>query len=71
MSTTVLEETVGFPVTVEIIDCEDGGYAWVAKDLHLVGQADTMEEIRSMVSEDAETLCKVLLSSLNLESEKR
>lgn len=71
MSTTILEKTVGFPVTVEIANCKDGGYAWVVKDLHLVGQADTEEEIQAMVSEDVTTLCKSLLDRFDLKSENR
>ena len=71
MSTTILEKTVGFPVTVEIVSCKEGGYAWVVKDLHLVGQADTEEEIQAMVSEDVTILCKSLMSRLDLESENR
>ena len=67
----MLEETVGFPVTVEVVDCKDGGYSWVVKDLHLVGQADTKEDIPVMVNEVGNTLCKFLLERFDLEFKTR
>ena len=71
MSTTVLEETAGVPVTVTVAKCKDGSYAWVVKDLHLIGQADTMEDIQAAVSAGVTDLCKILASRFDLESENR
>ena len=67
MSTTVLKETVGFPVTVKVVSCKAGGYAWATEGLPLVGQADTIEDIPALVSEMGADLIKFLIGKFDIQ----
>lgn len=65
MSVTTLKD-VGVLMTVDVVKCKDGGYAWSTKDLPLVGQADTMEDIPAIVNEMVGDLLKLLMKHFEI-----
>ena len=70
---SVLEETPLVTVTVKVMKCVDGGYAWSVEDddIPLVGHADKEEDIPELIREQSRSLFKFILSRLDLPSETR
>ncbi len=56
MSTITVKHTL--PVTV--IKCQSGGYAWAVKDLHLIGESNTIDDIHADVVKDIDEILNVL-----------
>lgn len=72
MSVTMMEKTVEVPVTVKVVPCAAGGFAWTLKDDDfppIIGQADSMDDISASVSEGMQAYMKLVLSSYNVQSE--
>lgn len=57
MSVTI-QESIPVTVNVTVVKCEDYGYAWMVKDLCLVGQSDTKEDISRDVRRDVNEFVK-------------
>ena len=58
MSTTTLQESI--PINITAVKCKDYGYAWTVKDLCLVGQSNTKEDIPKDVQKNVDDFLKVL-----------
>ena len=72
MSVTMMEDIVAVTVTVKVVPCAAGGFAWALKDDDfppIIGQADNMNDVSTVVSEGIQAYMKLVLSRYKVQSE--